>query len=190
MASPEGQREFSELLQSLGVSLTGPLVVLPPNLVQRLLSTRYPDLAAHQASVPVEQRSEKNLHVALIKLHHGLSFDRHCSSHLFGSMARRFVDEKLARPDDFGFHNFREIFHREMMAILARHRTHPLVGNLGDRVPPDWDGSWIDRVHTWVQPHVGGGDAGHLSSGVLEFEPDPDAVAAPPRLPAAGRRDT
>ena len=180
MASPEGQRELSGLLQSLGVavSLTGPLVVLPPNLVQRLLSTRYPELAAHQASVPVEQRSEKNLHVALIKLHHGLSFDRHCSAHLFGSTARRFVDQKLARPDDFGFHNFREIFHREMMAILARHRTHPLLGNLGERVPPDWDGSWIDTVHTWVQPQVEPAMLDIFRTEATEFEPAPEALGS------------
>ena len=35
MASPEGQREFTDLLRSLGiaVALDGPLVVLPPNLL-------------------------------------------------------------------------------------------------------------------------------------------------------------
>lgn len=179
MASPEAQREFNSLLQSLGigVALEGPLVVLPPNLVQRLLSTRYPELAAHQVSAPVEQRSEKNLHVALIKLHHGLRFDQHCSPALLASLAGAFVDEKLARPDNFGFRNCREVFHREMMAILARHRAHPLLRAAGDRVPSTWDAAWIDGVHTYVHPHA---DAGML---------DTFLGAAPAYVPAPGGFD-
>lgn len=190
MASPEGQREFNNLLHSLGVgvALEGPLVVLPANLVQAVLSARYPALAAHQASVPVEQRSEKNLHVALIKLHHGLPFEQHCSPALFASMARRFVDEKLARPDDFGFHNFREVFHREMMAILARQRSHPLLRGLGDRVPPDWDASWIDGIHTYVHPHVDAAMLEIFRAAAPEYVPTGEAFGAAASTHPAGRR--
>ncbi len=190
MASPEGQREFNSLLMSLGanVALQGPLVVLPPNLVQRMLSTRYPELAAHQVSAPVEQRSEKNLHVALIKLHHGLAFDQHCSPAIFGSLAGAFVKDKLARPDDFGFRNYREVFHREMMAILARQRAHPLLRDVASRVPPAWDAPWIDGVHTYVHPHVDAAMLDIFLGAAPGYEPAPGAFgAADAATPPSGR---
>ncbi len=154
MASPQGQRELSALFHSLGIDLTlhGPLVVLPSNLVQQVLSARYPDLAAHQMSVPAGRPTEKNLHVSLLKLHHGLPIEGQCSEPLFRRLAQAFVREKLSRPDTFGFNNYREVFHREMMAILARHRDHALLIDVRARIPDAWDASWIDAIHTYVHP--------------------------------------
>ena len=180
LASPEGQQSFNALMLSLGigVALAGPLVVLPPNLVQRTLSARYPALAAHQASVPAGRRSEKNLHVALIKLHHGLPFDDHCPPALFTTLVRAFVDDKLARPDDFGFHGFREPFHREMMAILARHRAHPLLREVGARVPAEWEATWIDGVHTYMHPQVDPALLALLLADTPEYVPAPGGLGA------------
>jgi len=156
MASPEGQHELSTLCGSLGVDLTlhGPLSVLPSNLVQKVLSARYPDLAAHQQSVLPGRPTEKNLHLSLLKIHHGLAISPHCADVLFRRLLRAFVTDKLSHPDDFGFHNFRELFHREMMAIAARRRDHPLLDEVRSRVPAEWEASWIDGIHTYIDPRI------------------------------------
>jgi hypothetical protein len=143
MTSPEGQQELTALFRSVGVDLTlhGPLAVLPANVVQHLLATRYPTLAAHQMSTTASRANEKNLHISLAKLHHGWPFESHCPEPLFRRLLRQFVSERIARPDEFGYHGHREVFHREMMAILARHRDDPRLSDVAARIPHEWDGS-------------------------------------------------
>lgn len=153
-ASPQGVRELSDLLQSLGIGLTlhSPLVVLPYNLTQKILMTRYPELAAHQVSVSHERATEKNLCVSLLKLYHGAPIAPQCSDQLFRRLADEFVTARLARPHDFGFNAYRMVAHREMMAIMARRADHPVLDTVRPRIPSEWDESWIDFIHTYMDP--------------------------------------
>lgn len=153
-ASPAALAEFSTLLRSLGVEMDAhaPAAVLPYNLIQRMLCERYPRLYAHQRSVERNEATEKNLHVSLCELHHGIAFDHHCDAALFRSLLRRFVDQQLGNPRPFGYREHRETIHREMRAIVFRHRAEAPFAEVRDRIPPDWDGAWIDYVHDYVAP--------------------------------------
>jgi hypothetical protein len=154
--SPEGQDQLSALLRQLGtpVRLHALACVLPYNLIQQILYVRYPELYAHQVSVRVGERSEKNLHVALLKLYHGIGFHNECSDDLFRGLLKSFVEQRLGNPDDFGHNNHREVINREMMAIIWHHREHPLMSSVRDRIPSSWEGKWIDFVHAYVDRRI------------------------------------
>lgn len=184
MASPEGHQQLTALFRSVGVDLTlhGPLILLPANVIQHLLATRYPDLAVHQVSTTAGRANEKNLHISLAKLHHGLPFEWHCPAPLFRRLLRQFVSEKTARPDEFGYHGNREVFHREMMAILARHRDDPRLSDVAARIPHSWGGTWIDAVHLYVHPKVEPDALAIFRTVAVDYEPGPGdfVVATPP----------
>ncbi len=154
--SPRALGEFSRLLAAFGVrmALHAPAAMLPYNLIQRILFERYPELFAHQRSVEPEERTEKNLHVSLCEIHHGIPFHRHCSEGVFRELLDGFVRRQLAAPFDFGYRNHRETIHREMRAIAFRHRDHALFAAVRTRLPGDWDGPWIDYVHAYVAPEA------------------------------------
>ncbi len=153
-ASPVALAEFSGLLRALGVEMHAhaPAAVLPYNLIQRILFERYPTLYAHQRSVERNEATEKNLHVALCELHHGIAFDRHCDAALFRSLVARFVEEQCTNPRPFGYREHRETIHREMRAIIFRHRAETPFAGVRHRIPPEWEGAWIDYVHDYVAP--------------------------------------
>lgn len=146
--------ETSELLASLGLRTTihGPLVITPPSIGQRVLHDRYPELFAHQLSTRDGQRTEKNLHVALCRHHHGIAYDRQCPPELFGWLLERFVTRELRRPTDFGARGEREVITREMRAIIHRHRHEAPFAPVRDRIPDDWAGDWIDYLHLYADP--------------------------------------
>lgn len=54
------------------MEIHAPTVVLSANVAQRILYERYPELFAGQQSRRPGARSDKNLHVALIRMLHGL----------------------------------------------------------------------------------------------------------------------
>lgn len=152
VSSPCALAEWSEMLRALGLptQLRAPLAILPFNITQRILSERYPELAVGQVSVRPGSRSEKNLHVSLLKYEHGWPFDDHCDASLFRELLEGFVRDQLADPDGFGYRNHRETFNREMRAIIWRHRNEELFATVGADVPDHWDGPWIDYVHDYV----------------------------------------
>lgn len=154
MGSPRSLAQLSALMASLGIETHAhaPAAGLPYNLTQRILHDRYPDLHAGQVSVRRGMGSEKNLHVSLLKLMHGISFEDHCDEPLFRKILARFVGRQTDEPLAFGYRNHRETINREMRAIIWRHRDHPLMSGVRERVPPDWDGPWIDYVHTYAWP--------------------------------------
>jgi hypothetical protein len=156
LGSAHALAALSELLATLGIDTHVHAVasVLPYNITQRILHDRYPDLYAGQVSVPTEDRSEKNLHVALLKVIHGIPFTAHCSEPLFGDLLRRFVRRQTSDPTSFGFRNHRETVRREMRAIVWRMRDDPLFAPVRDAIPPDWEGPWIDFIHTYVWPSL------------------------------------
>jgi len=178
--SPRALRELSELLGGLGIDMhaDAPASVLPYNLIQRILFERYPDLYRHQSSVGKDDRSEKNLHVALCKLHHGIPFDDHCSGTLFAELVGEFVEHQTGSPRDFGFRDHREIINREMRAILFAKRSDPRLAAVRNKIPEEWEGPWIDYIHTYVAPQL---DEGFLRiyrayADPVEETPSPDAV--------------
>ncbi len=188
VGSPQGQSELTNLLQALGVELTlhGPLAVLPANLVQKMLSTRYPELAAHQLSVLPGRPTEKNLHLSLLKIYHGLSIAPHCTDALFRRLLRDFVRGKLSQPDDFGFRHFREIHHREMMAIAARRRDHALLDEVRSRVPAEWAASWIDGIHTYINPRIDTSALEVFRQYANDYVPGPGEFRVPTPEPSDG----
>lgn len=153
-ASPAALAELSALLRALGVEMDAhaPAAVLPYNLIQRMLFERYPRLYAHQRSVEPNEATEKNLHVSLCELHHGIAFGHHCDAALFRGLLTRFVEEQLGNPRPFGYREHRETIHREMRAIVFRHRAEAPFAEVRDRIPLEWDGTWIDYVHDYVAP--------------------------------------
>jgi hypothetical protein len=149
--SPTGLREFSDLLKSLGVDTTchAPATALPYNLIQKILSTRYPELAKHQNSVVPNALDEKNLHVTLCEILHDLPYQHHCSDDVFQSLLVKFVAQQTANPEDFGFRNYREPINREMRAIIHRCQHRPQFSSVENQIPENWQADWIDRIHPY-----------------------------------------
>jgi hypothetical protein len=154
VSSPVAMREMSAMLASVGLptTLRVPLSIAPPNIGQWVLHDRYPELFRHQRSTRDNQRTEKNLHVALCRYHRGIPLQQQCPPELFAWLLDRFVTRELARPDAFGARGEREVISREMRAIIHRHRAEPAFAQVRDRVPDAWAGDWIDMLHTYVDP--------------------------------------
>jgi hypothetical protein len=154
VSSPAAMRETSAMLASVGLPtrMTVPLAIAPPNIGQWVLHDRYPDLFSHQRSTRDGQQTEKNLHVALCRYHHGIPFEQQCPPELFARLLDRFVTRELARPGAFGARGEREVISREMRAIIHRHRADEAFAPVRDRIPDDWAGDWIDVLHTYVDP--------------------------------------
>jgi hypothetical protein len=152
VSAPAAVRETSAMLASVGLPtrVAVPLAVAPPNIGQWVLHDRYPDLFRHQRSTRDGQQTEKNLHVALCRYHHGIPFEQHCPPDLFARLLDRFVTRELRTPDAFGARGEREVISREMRAIIHRHRTEPPFAPVRDRVPDAWAGDWIDMLHPYV----------------------------------------
>jgi hypothetical protein len=174
-ASPQGQQEFTRLVLSLGVDLTlhCPLAVAPPNLVQKMLAARYPDLFAFQRSVGEDNRSRKHLKLALLQLYHGLDIQSHCRPDLFRDMLRTFLDKAIAKPDDAGYHGGLDTTNREARALLWRLRDHPLVSHERPRIRPEWEGRWIDHLHRYAHPSVEPEMMEIFREYATEYEPEP-----------------
>lgn len=153
ISSPDALSGFSSLLARLGfrIDFEPAVCVLPYNLIQKILCLRYPELYRHQVSTPVGARSEKNLHVALLKRYHGISHESHLSPDGFRALSRKFVakDEHEA----FGFRRHREIITREMRSILSVLAESD--GYLKKIVPAGWGEAWIDYVHPYAYPGLG-----------------------------------
>ena len=131
-----------------------PATVLPYNIIQRILHDRFPDLYRYQVSTRPGSRSEKSLHIALIKMVNGYSFERQCSDEVLGQMLEKFVRHQTAEPADHGYRNRRLTVQREMRAIIWRLRDRPIFAAVRDRIPDDWDASWIDYIHPYVLPSL------------------------------------
>jgi hypothetical protein len=150
------RRQLSALLVELGVEteIRGPAVVLPYNITQRILHDRYPELYAGQISTKADVATEKNLHVALLKLYHDLPYTDRIGEPLFRELLQRYVAAQLADPADFGARNHREVINREMRAIIWRRRDDAALSSVRDDIPPEWDGAWIDYIHTYAEPDL------------------------------------
>lgn len=156
IAAPPALLETSTMLKSLGLDITieAPQNVLPYNLTQMMLARRYPALFAGQVSVVPHKASDKNLHVTLLKLYHGISADDHCGAELFATMLTKFVQQS-ADPDriQFGYRANREIIEREMRAIISRlHNRGELQVPLAVDLPETWQAPWIDFIHAYIHP--------------------------------------
>jgi hypothetical protein len=154
VCSPRPMAAMSQMLGSVGIrtELRVPLAILPYNITQRIVFERYPDLYRHQVSVPDGHHSEKNLHVSLCRYHHRIPLGPQCPDELFRTLLDEFVTRQLGQPQPFGARGHREGFHREMRAIIHRHRDDRLFAGIRARVPDEWAGDWIDYVHTYVDP--------------------------------------
>lgn len=153
-SSEIGRRQMSVLLSELGVQMeiVTPVLVLPYNLTQRILHDRYPELYAGQTSTTPGDRSDKNLHIALLKLYHDLPGSDAIDAPLFNELLIRFVRNQLADPTGFGYRDHRETIVLEMRAIIWRMREHPTLAAVRNKVPAEWDGPWIDYIHPYVDP--------------------------------------
>lgn len=154
--APNALNEFSDFINSLGVDTRchAPASVLPCNHIQRILFERYPELFKGQNSVRKERAVEKNLHVSLLKLRHGIAFDDHCSLSLFKTLLRKFVEEQTASPEDFGFHRHRMVVNKEMRSIIREFREDERFAQVRDSLSDDWRGDWIDYIHSYANPNI------------------------------------
>ena len=152
IASRTGRDQLAGLLATLGaeIEVHAPTVVLPANLAQRILYERYPELFAGQQSTRPEAQSNKNLHVALIRMLHGLPLQDGMDAALFGRLLQGFVAGQLADPPEFGYRGSYETPAREMRAIIWRLRDREDLATIRDTIRPDWDAHWIDYVHDYV----------------------------------------
>jgi hypothetical protein len=154
VSSPDPLNETAELLTSVGLPIRvhSPLAMAPPNIGQRVLHDRYPELFRYQYSTRDGRASEKNLHVALCRHHHGIPYHRHCPPELFARLLDRFVTRETRSPMGFGSHHEREVISREMRAIIHRHRDESSFADVRERITDDWAGDWIDYLHPYVEP--------------------------------------
>ena len=128
LASPGPLDEMSKLLGELGsdTQIIAPLTPLPYNIIQRMLHDRYPELYGGQVSTRPGSRAEKSLHIALLKLTNGYSFEDQCSEPDFVMMLERFVRKQTNHPDDFDYRDARITVNHEMRAIIWRNRENEL----------------------------------------------------------------
>jgi hypothetical protein len=152
LAAPEPLAALSTLLRSLGsdTEMLVPLTMVPYNIIQRILHDRYPDLYLHQVSTRPGAHNEKSLHIALIKLANGYSFEDQCSESVFVQMLERFVSRQTHDPTGFGYRNRRMTVNLEMRAIIWRHRDDDRFVAVRDRIPSDWEAAWIDYLHPYA----------------------------------------
>lgn len=155
-SNPRPLQHFSSLMESLGFHTDhqSPVSVLPPNLIQKILFDRYPQLFKYQYSVRKNSADEKNLHISLCKMYHGIEFGDHCSRFLFKKLLKDFVDSQTKSPDPFGYRRYREVFNREMRCIIYKMHEHELFNEVRDLIPDEWDDDWIDYIHTYVYPDI------------------------------------
>ncbi len=132
------------------MAIHAPTVVLPANVAQRILYERYPALFAGQQSTRPGAQSSKNLHVALIRMLHGLPLQDGMDAALLGRLLQRFVAGQLADPPEFGYRGSYETPAREMRAITWRLRDHEDLSTVRSAIQPDWDADWIDYAHDYV----------------------------------------
>ena len=156
IGSPTALKDFSKLLKELGMQtdVISPTCPLATNIIQMMLHRRYPDLAKNQRSVVPGVESEKNLHIALCKMRHGIPFDDHCSAELFKRLLQDFVERNIANPNDFGFHLNRELHIRETRSMICELREHPLFDQVREKIPESWHEQWFDYVHSYVMPDL------------------------------------
>jgi hypothetical protein len=157
ISSPVALAETSALFKSIGLEIAFevPLCVLPYNLTQKILAFRYPELYARQVSVRKNERTEKALHLALLKLYHGLSFDDCCDGDCFLELLHNFAREQLAAAEgDWGYRGHREIISREMRAIIRRLQERGAIQLQQMTAPSSWDEPWIDSIHHYANPAV------------------------------------
>lgn len=155
-SAPPALSEFANFMQSLGVELDAqaPLSVLPYNIVQRILGERYPALCEHQVSVYPGELSDKTLHVALCKRYHGQDFSRECNLAQLQALLDTFVEQHLENPQAYGYRNHAVVIVQEMKAMLHACRDKPELAAVRERIPAEWAGAWIDRIHRYVAPDV------------------------------------
>lgn len=158
ISAPPALADTSALLQGLGFDITFhvPQCVLPYNLTQIILARRYPGLYAGQISVTPHATSDKNLHVTLLKLYHGLDPLDHCQPDLLARLLADFIGRAMTPdPAPFGRHRNREVIEREMRAIILRLHQRGLLNLPAGLAPPDdWDEPWIDHIHAYCNPGV------------------------------------
>ena len=156
LASSFPTNDFSNLLKQHGIETTVhvPACILPYNIIQKILYERYPDIYKHQYSVEPGVASEKNLHIALLKLHHNIDFSDHCPVRLFIRLLNRFVQDQTAAPENFGKRRVREVINREMRAIIFANQDHKLISPIKAFLPRYWHGEWINCIHTYANPYI------------------------------------
>ncbi|QTN45229.1 hypothetical protein H7683_19920 [Ectopseudomonas mendocina] len=157
ISSPYALLGFSSLLKSLGlyIDFDPAVCVLPYNLIQKILYLRYPELYAYQKSTSPGIMSEKNLHVALLKRYHGICHQAHLSLSAFQKLSEKFINMQQSSGDAaFGFRRHREVINREMRSILAF--LAPSDNFLSALVPLSWREEWIDYIHDYAYPWLGG----------------------------------
>ena len=154
LEGPEPRREMSRFFRDVGMNTVfqSPGCVLPSNLIQKILNSRYPELAKHQKSVRANEKTEKNLHVSLIKMYHGIDFRSHCSENLFIKLLNGFVKHHIDYSEDFGIRQDREWLNREMRSIIYRLKSNTLFSGVRQCIPNEWDTDWIDYIHSYVDP--------------------------------------
>jgi len=156
--SPRPLRKFSDFLQSVGLQTEciAPLSVLPYNIIQKILFERYPELYSHQISTGINDRSEKNLHVALCKAYHGIDFKQYCSEKLFRALLRKFIRTQATGsfPGSPIRQAARKFFRDEMKVMIFKMRDQPLFKDLGYEIPAEWNGEWINYIHDYVYPSI------------------------------------
>lgn len=152
--SPRAIAQLGGLMSSFGTEIDcqSPLAALPYNLIQKILADRFPRLHAFQHSVVPNEKTEKNLHVALCRLYHGLDVTETVSTERFKALLRTFVNSQIIDPEDFGFRDYRLPIRLEMRSIVWRLRDHALFADVAGLIPEEWDGEWIDHVHPYVVP--------------------------------------
>ncbi|MCP5418094.1 MAG: hypothetical protein H6965_13455 [Chromatiaceae bacterium] len=155
-AGTEPMKKFSAMMSTLGIEMEvfSPVAVLPYNVIQKILFERYPELYRYQYSVSPEDESEKNLHVALLEIYHGIDFSKHCSEALFRKLLKGFVDEQAANPESYGYRRLREVIRNEMRSIIYKMKDHRLFAEVKGSVPDSWNGDWIDYIHTYINPDI------------------------------------
>ena len=149
-------RDMSDLLASVGVQtkVLAPLTIAPRNVVQNMLHSRYPHLAAYQYSCKPFTKQNKNGRTSLYKLCNNISPWKECPLPLFKTIMIQLMDQ------DFSYPKFHPNSNFEARCVIHRLRSRPELSHVKPRIQDAWAGQWIDYLHTYINPTV---DEGVLS---------------------------
>ena len=154
ITAPDVLDDFSAMLAGIGVETKFhvPLVVLPYNVIQRILVTRYPELYKGQISVKKNEKTDKTLHIAMCLMYHGFDASSVADPEVIQALGEDFRKRMLQDESKaFGYRGNYEVIAREIVCLMNRLTSR---GKLAFEGLEKYEAPWVDHIHTYTNPGI------------------------------------